>query len=75
MTTDQGSRGCQPQVQYLYEMEFSEEVIPKIGDGEVGQIYLKALDEVLAAAVNGGIQVTFISHSAWAFDGGRTSPT
>ena len=36
--TDLGQPGCQLQVQYLYEMEFAEEVIPKIGGGEVGEI-------------------------------------
>lgn len=51
--TDRGEPGCQLQVQYLYEMEFAEEVIPKIGDGEVGEIHLKTLDEVKAALANG----------------------
>ena len=51
--TDLGEPGCQLQVQYLYEMEFSEAVIPKIGDGEVGEIYLKTLDEVQTAMANG----------------------
>lgn len=51
--TDLGEPGCQPQVQYLYEMEFAEEVIPKIGDGEVGEIQLKTLEEVRSALANG----------------------
>ena len=51
--TDLGKPGCQLQVQYLYEMEFSEEVIPKIGDGEVGELYMKTLDEVRSALANG----------------------
>ncbi|KAI0116469.1 NUDIX hydrolase domain-like protein [Nemania sp. FL0031] len=41
---DDGSPGCQPQVQYLYEMEFKD-IEPSIGDGEVGELYLKTLDE------------------------------
>ena len=51
--SDLGAPGCQPQVQYLYEMEFAEDVIPKIGDGEVGEIHLKTLDEVRTAPSNG----------------------
>jgi isopentenyldiphosphate isomerase len=51
--TDLGRPGCQLQTQYLYEMEFAKEVIPEIGDGEVGEIYLKTLDEVRAALANG----------------------
>ncbi|MCJ1385482.1 hypothetical protein MMC17_008605 [Xylographa soralifera] len=34
--TDLGNPGCQHQVQYLFEMEFGKEIVPKIGVGEMG---------------------------------------
>lgn len=51
--TDNGRHSCQYQVQYLCEMEFGEDVIPKIGDGEVGEIHLMSLEEVRTALTNG----------------------
>ncbi len=51
--TDSGDPGCQLQVQYLYEMELSQDVIPKIGDDEVDEILLLTLDEVKQALING----------------------
>jgi len=51
--TDSGQPGCQHQVQFLYEMEFAEDVIPRIGDGEVGEVGMKTLEEVQSALANG----------------------
>lgn len=51
--TDDGQASFQHQVQYLFEMEFDEEVVPKIGDGEVGEVNLMTLEEVLSALANG----------------------
>ncbi|KAL1592797.1 hypothetical protein SLS60_011213 [Paraconiothyrium brasiliense] len=51
--TDSGHVGCQHQVQYLYELEFTQDIIPKIGDGEVGEVSLMTLDEVRAALAGG----------------------
>ena len=51
--TDAGQPGCQHQVQFLFEMEFGEDLVPKIGDGEVGQLYLMNLEEVRSALANG----------------------
>ena len=51
--TDHGDVGCQLQVQYLYEMEFDQSIVPKIGDGEVSEIQLKTLDEVREALAKG----------------------
>ncbi|KAI1120840.1 NUDIX hydrolase domain-like protein [Nemania abortiva] len=50
---DDGSVGCQHQVQYLYEMEIGEDTVLEIGDGEVGEINWKSLDQVRAALSNG----------------------
>ena len=49
MTRDRVDSGCQLQVQYLYEMEFGEGVMPRIGDVQVGEIHLMTLDKVRAA--------------------------
>lgn len=46
---DSGHVGCEHQVQYLYELEFTKDVIPKIGDGELGEVNIMTLDEVLTA--------------------------
>lgn len=51
--SDNGQVGCQHQVQYLYELEFSKDVVPEIGDGEVGEINLMTLSEVKSALTNG----------------------
>lgn len=40
--TDSGQPGCQHQVQFLYEMEFAED-IAHIGNGEVGEVGMKTL--------------------------------
>lgn len=50
---DDGKPSCQHQVQYLYEMELAESIVPKIGDGEVGEVNLLTIDEVKAALANG----------------------
>lgn len=51
--SDSGQVGCQHQVQYLYELEMPPRMIPKIGDGEVGEINLMTLSEVKTALANG----------------------
>ena len=40
-------------MQYLYEIELSQNVISAIGDGEVEEILLLTLDEVKPALTNG----------------------
>ena len=50
---DIGEPSCQLQVQYLYEMEFAEDVVPESGDGKVGEIPLMTLEEVRRALANG----------------------
>ncbi len=47
--TDDGRPGCQHQVQYLYEMELPEDIVPRPFDGEVEEFTLKSLDEVYDA--------------------------
>ena len=51
--TDDGRPGCQHQVQYLYEMELTEDIVPKPFDGEVEEFTLKSLDEVRYALMHG----------------------
>ena len=51
--TDDGRPGCQHQVQYLYEIELSEEIVPKPFDGEVEDFTLMALEEVQTALACG----------------------
>ena len=41
--TDSGQRGCQHQVQFLYEMGFAEDIASHIGDNEVGEVGMKTL--------------------------------
>jgi isopentenyldiphosphate isomerase len=50
---DNGKPGCQHQVQYLYEMEIGEDLVPKPGDGEVESFTLMSLEEVRMALSNG----------------------
>ena len=47
--TDDGREGCQHQVQFLYEMELLEGMVPEPCDGEVEEFTLKSLDEVYHA--------------------------
>ena len=51
--TDDGRPGFQHQIQYLYEIELSEDVVPKPFDGEVEGFLLKALDKVRDALARG----------------------
>jgi isopentenyldiphosphate isomerase len=44
--TDGNEPGCQLQVQYLYELVLGQDIVLKIGDGEVGEIHFKTLDQV-----------------------------
>lgn len=43
----------QPEVQYVYDLELPEDVIPKPGDDEVEEFYLWTVDEVQAAMKRG----------------------
>jgi isopentenyldiphosphate isomerase len=49
---------CQHQVQYLYEMELRQDIVPKIGDGEVGELHLLSLEELANAMKNGEVKLT-----------------
>lgn len=51
--TDDGREGCQHQVQYLYEMELPEDIVPKPFNGKVEGFMLKSLDEVVHALMQG----------------------
>ena len=51
--TDDGREGCQHQVQYLYEMELPEDIVPRPNDGEVEEFMLMSLDEAIAALRKG----------------------
>ena len=51
--TDDGRPGFQHQIQYLYEIELPEDVVPKPYDGEVEEFSLKTLDEVRDALARG----------------------
>ncbi|KAJ8110619.1 hypothetical protein ONZ43_g5828 [Nemania bipapillata] len=50
--------GCQHQVQYLYELEMDQDVVPRIGDGEVGSIELMTVEEVRKAMARGEFKMT-----------------
>lgn len=50
--SDRGHPGCQFQVQYLYDMEFGQDVVPQIGDPEVEELSLKTFDAVREALAN-----------------------
>jgi hypothetical protein len=51
--TDDGKSGCQHQVQYLYEMEMSEDILLMPYDGEAQNFNLMSLEEVMAALRQG----------------------
>ena len=55
--TDDGREGCQCQVQYLYEMELPEDIVPRVFDGEVEEFRLMSLDEVIDALRGGGFKL------------------
>ncbi|KAK0624771.1 NUDIX hydrolase domain-like protein [Bombardia bombarda] len=56
--TDLLEPACQHQVQYLYEIELRQDVVPKIGDGEVGELNLLSLEEVVEAMRQGEFKLT-----------------
>lgn len=56
--TDSQLPACQHQVQYLYEMEFRRGIVPRIGDGEVGELKLMTIDEVREAMKNGEFKLS-----------------
>lgn len=54
MATDSnGEEGHQPQVQYVYELELTPDIVPRPGDDEVEKFELMTLDEVLSALAHG----------------------
>lgn len=57
-TTDSELPACQHQVQYLYEIELRRSIVPRIGDGEVGELHLMNIDEVREAMKNGEFKLS-----------------
>lgn len=55
--TDHGQEGCQHQVQYLYEMEMSKNVVPVPNDGEAQEFNLISLEEVISAVRKGELKL------------------
>lgn len=47
--TDLLEPACRHQVQHLYEIELRQDVVSKIGDGEVGELHLKTIEELKQA--------------------------
>lgn len=45
-------------VQYLYEIELRRSIVPRIGDGEVGELHLMNIDEVREAMKNGEFKLS-----------------
>lgn len=56
--TDLLEPACQHQVQYLYETELRQDVVPKIGDGEVGELHLKTIEDLKQAMRDGEVKLT-----------------
>ncbi|KAI1123002.1 NUDIX hydrolase domain-like protein [Nemania abortiva] len=56
--TDLMEVGCQHQVQYLFEIELREDIIPQIGDGEVMDVTLMTIDQVQQAMKEGQFKLT-----------------
>lgn len=56
--TDSELPACQHQVQYLYEIELRRGIVPRIGDGEVGELHLMTIDEVREAMKNGEFKLS-----------------
>ena len=50
---DDGREGCQHQVQFLYEMELPEDIVPRVCDGEVEGFKLMGIEEVVGALRRG----------------------
>ena len=50
---DDGREGCRHQVQYLYEMELPEGISPRPKDGEVEELMLMGIDEIVDALRRG----------------------
>jgi 8-oxo-dGTP pyrophosphatase MutT (NUDIX family) len=65
-STNDGRPGCQHQSQYVYEMELSNDVVPRVNDGEVDNFMLMSLEEVQAALTRGEFTpnrtLTYIAH-------------
>ena len=55
--TDDSRAGCQHQVQYLYEMELTEDIVLESFDGEVEEFTLKKLDEVHHSLIHGELKL------------------
>ncbi|KAJ4316278.1 hypothetical protein N0V84_007923 [Fusarium piperis] len=51
--TSTGNPGCQHIVSYLYELEFSKDMVPQPGNDEVGSFTLMTLDDVMTALMEG----------------------
>ena len=47
------TRLLQPEIQYVYDLELPEDVIPKPGDDEVAEFHLMTVDEVKQAMADG----------------------
>ena len=58
--TELGFPGCQPHVQYLYELEFAEDFIPIVPAGEVDGILSISLEEVQSALANGEFKLNCV---------------
>ncbi|KAI0515379.1 NUDIX hydrolase domain-like protein [Xylaria bambusicola] len=56
--TDSLEVGRQHQVQHLYEIELSQDIVPRIGDGKVGSIELLTIDQVQEALKRGEFKLT-----------------
>ncbi|KAK0711871.1 hypothetical protein B0H67DRAFT_685408 [Lasiosphaeris hirsuta] len=56
--TDLLEPACQHQVQYLYEIELGQDIVSKIGDGEVGELNLLSIEQLLAAMRNDEVKLT-----------------
>ncbi|KAL4949894.1 thiamine pyrophosphokinase-related protein [Aspergillus filifer] len=47
----------QPEIEYVYSLELSPDMVPVPGDGEVEEFYLWTVNEVLAALKSGGFKL------------------
>ncbi|KAF2810058.1 thiamine pyrophosphokinase [Mytilinidion resinicola] len=64
--TNDGRPGCQHHSQYVYEMELSEDVVPRRHDGEVENFELMSLEDVQAALMRDEFTpnrtLTYVAH-------------
>ena len=58
--TDDGREGCQCQVQFLYEMELPEDIVPRPFDGEVEGFRLMGIEEVICALRRGEFKLNCV---------------